>query len=167
MFPKVPTWALLAAAAFFGMGVIPIAAFGPWRQMVLYDSPFAVRISIVGFMVGFLISSVWHLFKYQSMRRENQELKTKIAKPETVDEDKLPDSVGYVDACEIVDAYIHPATHDMRPGVRLSVRRGIIERFGQITGAMLGEGQYNRKLLHQWMQSNAARFLVDHRGKML
>ncbi len=36
-----------------------------------------------------------------------------------------------------------------------------------MTGAKLGEYQYNRALLHQWMQSNAARFLVKHRGKML
>ena len=93
-------------------------------------------ISIVGFMVGFLISS--HLFKYQSMRRENQELKTKMPSLKRwMRTNFLTRWVMWTPA-----AYIHPAAHDMRPGVRLSV---IIERFGQITGAML-EGQYNRKI---------------------
>ena len=79
-----------------------------------------------------------------------------------------PDTtVDYIGACAIVDAYISPATRDMRDTTRLAVRRDFLDRFDKVTGAKLGEYEYNRPLLHQWMQSNAARFLVDNRGKML
>ena len=75
--------------------------------------------------------------------------------------------MDYIGACAIEDDYIHPATRDMRDSVWLAVRRDFIERFDQVSGAKLGEYQYNRALLHQWIQSNAARFLLDHRGEML
>ena len=75
-------------------------------------------------------------------------------------------SADYLEACDIVERYIHSATDAKRDIVKLTIRRAFIERFEQTTGAMLGPGQYNRALLHQWMQSNAARFLVDHRGEM-
>lgn len=75
-------------------------------------------------------------------------------------------TVDYLEAGDIIDRYIHLATHDKKDGVKLIIRRNFIERFEKTTGAMLGPGRYNRELLHQWMQSNAARFLVEHRSKM-
>ena len=75
--------------------------------------------------------------------------------------------MDYIGACAIVDAYISPATCDMRDSSCLAVRRDFIDRFDKVMGAKLGECEYNRALLHQWMQSNAARFLVENRGKML
>ncbi len=66
----------------------------------------------------------------------------------------------------IVDVYISPELQGMRAGTRISVRMDFLERFDRVTGAKLGEHKYNRALLHQWMQSNAARFLVEHRHKM-
>ena len=75
-------------------------------------------------------------------------------------------SVGYVEACDIVERYIHLATDAKRDSIKLYIRHEFIEQFAQTTGAMLGQGEYNGVLLHQWMQSNAARFLVEHRGKM-
>ena len=54
----------------------------------------------------------------------------------------------------------------MREIHRISVRRDFLERFDRVTGAKLGEHKYNRALLHQWMQSNAARFLVKHCHEM-
>lgn len=76
------------------------------------------------------------------------------------------DVVDYIGAVGIVDLYIAPATQDMRAGVKLTVTHDFIRRFDKVTGAKLGEYQYNRPLLNQWMQSNAARFLIDHRGEM-
>ena len=40
-----------------------------------------------------------------------------------------PKAVDYIGACEIVDAYIDPATRDMSDGTRISVRINFIERF--------------------------------------
>ena len=75
-------------------------------------------------------------------------------------------AVDYLEAGAIVDAYIEPAMRDKSAGVRISVRKGFLDRFDKVTGAKLGEYQYNRALLHQWMQSNAARFLVENRNEM-
>ena len=76
------------------------------------------------------------------------------------DQSTPPAAVDYIGACGIVDTYIQPATRDMRDHIRLGVRRDFINRFDKVTGAKLDEYQYNRALLHQWMQSNAAKFLV-------
>ena len=75
-------------------------------------------------------------------------------------------AADYIEAWGIVDSYIHLAMHDKRPGAKLAIRRDFLDRFGRTPGAMLGDGRYNRELLHQWMQSNAARLLVENRGKM-
>lgn len=77
-----------------------------------------------------------------------------------------PVAVDFVKANAIVEGYIHPATHDKQANVRISIRNDFIRRFDKTTGAKLGVGQYNSELLHQWMQTNAARLLVEHRGEM-
>lgn len=77
-----------------------------------------------------------------------------------------PKTVDYIKALAIVDRYIAPATHAMRSGTLLSVRHDFLDRFDKVTGAKLGEYEYNHALLHQWMQSNAARFLVEKRHEM-
>ena len=58
----------------------------------------------------------------------------------------------------IINTYIDP-DQTMRDGVRLAVRTEILARFEDVVGAKIGE-DYNGELLHRWMQSNAARFLV-------
>ena len=75
-------------------------------------------------------------------------------------------TADYIEACGIIDEYIHSAILDMRDGVKISIKRDFIDRFEKTTGAKLGPYEYNRRFLHQWMQSNAARFLVENRGKM-
>ena len=75
--------------------------------------------------------------------------------------------LDYIGAGAIVDRYIEPAVRDKPDGVRLTVRKDFLDRFDKVTGAKLGEYEYNRALLHQWMQENAARFLVENREKML
>lgn len=81
-------------------------------------------------------------------------------------EDGQPEAIGYVDACNIVRAYIEPATREMSPNVRISVINDFIKRFRKTTGAMLGEHEYNRILLRQWIETNAARLLVENRNDM-
>ena len=147
--------------------------FAGWGWEILSGIAVFILVSVIGFL--------WHRKPIREMRQELTELREwKQAREQTVaaphertrdtslSEPRADaDSVDFIGACAIVDGYIHLATHDMRDRVRLSVRYDIIERFGQSTGAMLGQGQYNSALLHQWMQSNAARFLVDHRREML
>ena len=91
-------------------------------------------------------------------------VRTPITKPEAETDD--PQGTDYLGACSIVEAYIQHGIIDMRPGVALTVRYGILERFKNSPGAMLSEGVYNEKLLHFWMQSNAAKLLVKNRGDL-
>ena len=72
-------------------------------------------------------------------------------------------AVDYLGAQAIIDAYIGPALVDKRDTVRLVICQDIMRRFDRVTGAKLGEFEYNRALLQEWLESNAARFLVDNR----
>ena len=72
--------------------------------------------------------------------------------------------MDYSVASHIISRYIDP-DETMRDGVRLSARVDILNRFEDVVGAKLG-ADYNGELLHQWMQKNAARILVAHRGEM-
>ena len=125
---------------------------------------------------GFLISFLLHRRPLRAMRRDLEAMRARLAQRETASTQPLRDSgeeanppdatVDYIGACAIVDAYISPATHDMRDSTRLAVRHDFMNRVDKATGAKLGEYEYNRPLLHQWMQSNAARFLVENRANM-
>ena len=167
-FPKVPNWALLATATFLVVGVIPLAAFETWRHLVsvklwfsLAHHPFVWLVFVVFGAAGVLVLHLQHRTHLKAIAK----LRAQVA---TEQHQSTPSAaVDYIGACEIVDAYIQPATRDMRDPVRLAVRHDFIKRFDKVTGAKLGEAQYNRALLHQWIQSNAARFLLDHRGEML
>ena len=75
-----------------------------------------------------------------------------------------PTIVDYVMASAIVNRYIDP-DETMRDITRLSVRADILKQFEDVVGAKVGDN-YNGELLHQWMQKNAARILVSHRGEM-
>ena len=106
--------------------------------------------------VGLIVLSIWMQLRLARPQRARTEMES--AAPATTD---------YIGAGAIVDRYIEPALRDKRPGVRLSVRKDFMDRFDKVTGAKLGEYEYNRVLLHQWMEANAAQFLVEYRGKML
>ena len=79
-------------------------------------------------------------------------------------EGDTPTTVDYGQARLIINGYIDP-DQAMRDGVRLSVSVDILAMFEEVVGAKLGEW-YNGELLHRWLQKNAARFLVENRGKM-
>ena len=95
----------------------------------------------------------------EETRHEREELRARFGV-------NAPTTVDYIGAGGIVDGYISPKLQGMREIHRISVRRDFLERFDRVTGAKLGEHKYNRALLHQWMQSNAARFLVEHCHEM-
>ena len=77
-----------------------------------------------------------------------------------------PTSISYSIAGAIIDRYISPAMMDKSDAVKLIVRKDILDRFGETPGAKIGQAKYNGKRLQQWVEHNAARFLVDHRGEM-
>ena len=79
---------------------------------------------------------------------------------------KMSDTVDFIDATAIVNAYVEPALVGKRAIVKISVTRDLLDRFGETTGAKVSEYEYNRALLHQWIQTNAAKFLVKYRGEM-
>ncbi len=75
----------------------------------------------------------------------------------------ISDSVDYIGAMGIIDQYLGAALAGERGMASLAIKQDFIERFGKVTGAKLGEYEYNRALLHQWMQANAARLLIENR----
>ncbi|MDE0100652.1 MAG: hypothetical protein OXM87_13775 [Truepera sp.] len=119
--------------------------------------------------VGFVISFLLHRKPIREMRQELAELKRAREQTEATpeQEQEASNSVGYFEVCEIIDLYIKPATRDMPRITQGAVRKDFIDRFSKMVGAKLGEYEYNRVLLNQWMQSNAARFLVEHRHEMI
>ena len=74
-------------------------------------------------------------------------------------------AVSYLTAGAIIDHYISPAMMDKPDPVKLIVRKDILDRFGETPRAKLGRLEYNGVLLRQWLEHNAARFLVKHRGR--
>ena len=75
-------------------------------------------------------------------------------------------NVDYITAGAIIDRYIAPAMVDANSGVKISVRKQFIDAFSKTTGAMVGPYEYNGVLLRNWLESNAARFLVENVGDM-
>lgn len=122
---------------------------------------------VVGFGIAAMIGFLFGIPQFRAMRKRLDVLEAeKAARPVPQDNGREGDTVDYVGACAIIDAYIDPVAHAMGSGARLAARRDIIDRFDKVTNARLGENEYNRPLLHQWIQSNAARFLIENRDKM-
>ena len=134
------------------------ALFAAWLADNIISAAF-------GFMVAAVIGFLFGIPQFRKMRARLDELERNQKEPSPTA--SPPESVDYIGACAIIDAYIEPALRDKRPGVAITIRQDMVERFGKVTGAKLGEHEYNGELLHQWMRSNAARFLVEHRGEML
>lgn len=76
------------------------------------------------------------------------------------------DRVDYIEATYIVGQYLEPHLIGRSAGVSLTIKKEIVDRFGDVPGARLGEYEYNRVLLHQWLQTNAARLLIENRGDL-
>ena len=120
----------------------------------------AVMVLLAIGVIAFLVDERTALRReLEETRHEREELRARFGV-------NAPTTVDYIGAGGIVDGYISPKLQGMREIHRISVRRDFLERFDRVTGAKLGEHKYNRALLHQWMQSNAARFLVEHCHEM-
>ena len=124
-----------------------------------------------GFLVAAVIGFLFGVPQFRKLRARIDALEEERsvpahAKEEPVTPDSLPKGVDCIGAWAIVDRYIEPALRHKRDPIRLAIRRDFLEEFDKVTGAKLGEHIYNRALLHQWMESNAARFLVENRGEM-
>ena len=74
--------------------------------------------------------------------------------------------VDYIEAIHIVDNYLKPSLVGKSAGTSLMIKKEMIDRFGDFPGARLSEYEYNRALLHQWLQANAARLLIENRGDL-
>lgn len=139
-----------------------------WLGIVLATVIWEALSAIVGFGLGV---AVVRLFTVKDLRNKVAELEERLedALENTGQEDDpAPDSasVGYAEAIFIIERYIGPALVDKRPGVRITTRQKFLDRFARVTGAKVGENLYNRALLHEWMQTNAAEFLVEHQEEM-
>ena len=99
-----------------------------------------------------VVFGLWFAFDVFKWWREKRGTSRANPRPEAVDD---------MTAAAIISRYIDP-DETMRDRVRLHVRIDVLKRFDDVVGARLGDG-YNGKLLHQWMQKNAARILVAHR----
>ena len=111
------------------------------------------------------------LVGWATHRKAMDDLKRRIAELETArtggdGDGEMSDTVDYIEATAIVNRYIEPALVGRRAGVKISVTQDLLDRFGETTGAKVGEYEYNRTLLHQWIQTNAAKFIVKYRGEM-
>ena len=163
-----------------------------WLGNEVFD--FGIRWAVV--RLAMLIFGGWFGKRYSSMKSQvatqGNQLETQRNQLETLEEQhrsqsttqstqkspavRMPEqpealepdvaTITYIEACGIVRAYIEPAMQDMRDRIQLTMTHEFVERFSETTGAMLGPGQYNRVRLRQWIESNAARFLVEHRGAM-
>ncbi len=120
----------------------------------------AVMVLLAIGVIAFLVHHRTTLCReLEETRRELEETRARFGV-------NAPTTVDYVGAVAIVDQYLSPEFQGMPAGTCIVVRTDFLKRFGRVTGAKLGEYEYNRALLHQWMQSNAARFLVENRHKM-
>ena len=163
MFRSVSAWVMGGVMVFLGLGVIPIAASETWREIVLHGTPTVVWISLAALVAGVVIGALACRFQLRVLRREIDEAQAKlVAKTQPP---ASPVAVDYLQACAIVNGYIDP-DGTMRDRTRLSVRTAILQRFESVVGAKIGEN-YNGEVLHQWMQKNAARILVENLGKMI
>ena len=69
-----------------------------------------------------------------------------------------------MEALYVIGKYLEPALHGNSRAI--VIERQFLDNFAKVTGAKIGEYEYNAELLHQWMQSNAARFLIENQGDM-
>lgn len=143
-----------------------------WLEGLFAGLGWYILVAIISGGVALMISFLLHRKPIKKMSQELAELrewKEAHEQPKATheQEQEVSNSVDYIEACEIIDLYIRPATRDMLEITRIAVRKDFIDRFGKVTGAKLGKYEYNRVLLNQWMQLNAARFLIKHRHEML
>lgn len=115
---------------------------------VLISPGWALLVGIAVFMVAALLGpAVMEEIKERRITRARDALRA-----------------DYVTACAIVNFYIDPY-ETMRDRIRMSVRKDILDCFGNTKDARIGT-DYNRVSLEKWLRANAARLLVKYRGEL-
>ena len=143
-----------------------------WIATLLVEYGWHIVIGVLGLLAGFMISFLLHRPQFKAAREERAELRRELEAMREQPTEERADAraddpvVNYIEALGIVRAYIAPALQDMPERARFGIDHQFVKAFGKTTGAMLGEGRYNRERLRQWIESNAARFLVNHRDDM-
>lgn len=80
-------------------------------------------------------------------------------------EQKIPEYSDWSDANHIIGMYIDPE-NSMKSSTKIIVKAQILNKFEQVVGAKNGDN-YNIKLLHLWLQKNAAKTLVNHQNEIV
>lgn len=166
LLPRVPVSVKVVALVVLGF-VSAIAASEALRRAVFTvvdgnrtSTVLAVMVLVAIGVIVFLVDRRTALRReLEETRHEREDLHARLGLD-------APPTVDYIGAGAIVDQYISPQLQNMPAGTAIVVRKEFLDRFSRVTGAKLAEYEYNRALLHQWMQSNAARFLVENRHKM-
>ena len=145
----------------------------PWHESFVSWLADNIVSAALGFVVAAMIGFLFGAPQFRKLRaridkleREGEQTQIIPGVTEPPTPETLPATVDYIGAGAIVDAYIEPATRSMSDRARMATRVAFLEQFDKMTGAKLGEYEYNRARLHEWMQSNAARFLVENRNEM-
>ncbi len=122
-----------------------------WTDLVVMV-PDPIGWLALGAFSALTLNQLWEIIKNRRARRNTNESE--------------PIALSYLNAGALIDRYISPATVVMPASIQLTVRKDLLDRFGETPGAKLGEYEYNGVLLRQWLEHNAARFLVQHRGDL-
>lgn len=148
----------------YGVAGLATGIFGVagWREDAHTWAAWAeMNPELAGVFVGaggvmFATYLIWEICRFLQHRRGRRRAATGAA----------PTAVCYLTAGAIIDRFISPAMMDKTDPVKMIIRKDILDRFGETPGAKLGQFDYNGVLLRQWLEHNAARFLVKHRGEM-
>lgn len=141
-----------------GTGLI-CTTIGHWLELLNMNmNSWPSWIWLITISLGVLLIIMYFLIHLYILRQKNvSNLRDDIINKTTVD---------WIESMGIIDRYIAPALYDKPDHIKISIRKEIMDRFSNTTGAVVGEFQYNRQLLHQWIESNAARLLIANVGEL-
>ena len=144
--------ALLGVGVFLGVTTMPEDFAGFLRRVagMIAAGETVVLWSIAGTLIGWAAFDVYKLLREKRAQSGKRSL--------------TASTTDYDEACMIANRYIDP-DETMAALKLIAVRSQILARFDKVVGARVGD-QYNRQLLHQWFQKNAARTLVAHQDEI-
>ena len=115
--------------------------------------------TLSGFLMGAGATgiAVFILVKLESLARRKGWIESeRPPKPE----------IDWITANAIIDNYLQFEKVRTTSHIWLSIRNDILKKFENSPGSMMGAAVYNRDRLRLWIESNAARLLVRHRGEL-
>ena len=114
-----------------------------------------------GIAVAVCVAAIVVIYATGPLRRR---LRPQARPAVTTEANNVRLAVDYTQACAIANRYIDP-DQTMAAGAKITVRAQILAKFDKVVGARIGD-EYNGRLLHQWLQKNAASILVAHQGEI-